>query len=135
MVIGRVDPNLGDGIYYAVSSNKVKRVADSLIDHGFFDYPWLGVEITNLTPEIVRTIGLETTNGVLVKGVMTNEPAEAAGVKVDDIIVGINEATVREVADLICYLGEYASQGEVVVLELLRGGEKLELSITVGKRP
>ena len=135
MVIGRVDPNLGDGIYYAVSSNKVRRVADSLIDHGSFDYPWLGVEIANLTPETVRARNLETVNGILVKGVITDTPAEAAGVKVNDIIVGINETAIGEVADLTCYLGEYVSQDEVVTLELIRDGTKLELSITVGKRP
>lgn len=135
MVIGRVDPTLGDGIYYAVSSNKVRRVADSLIDHGSFDYPWLGVEIANLTPETVRARGLETTNGVLVRGVITGTPAEAAGVKVDDIIVGIKGVAVREVADLTGYLGEYMSRGEVVKLELIRNGAKLELSFTVDKRP
>jgi S1-C subfamily serine protease len=135
MVIGRVDPTLGDGIYYAVSSNKAKRVADSLIDHGSFDYPWLGVEIANLTPETVRARGLETTNGVLVRGVITGTPAEAAGVKVDDIIVGIKGVAVREVADLTGYLGEYTSRGEVVKLEVIRNGAKLELSFTVDKRP
>jgi len=134
MVIGRVDPNLGDGIYYAVSSNKVKRVADSLNEQGCFDYPWLGVEIANLTPEVVRARKLETVNGILVKGVMTGEPAEAAGIEVDDIIVGINGTAIREVADLTCYLGEYVSPGEVVTLELIRDEAKLELSLMVGKR-
>ena len=135
MVIGRVDPNLGDGIYYAVSSNKLKRVAESLIDRGSFNYPWLGVEIANLIPETVRARKLETINGALVKGVITGEPAEAAGIKVDDIIVGIKGMAVREVADLTSYLGEYTSRDEVVTVELIRDGAKLELSVTVGKRP
>lgn len=135
MVIGRVDPNIGDGIYYAVSSNKVKRVVDSIIDHGYFDYPWLGVEVANLTPETARARNLETVNGALVKGVMAGNPAEAAGIRVDDIIVGINGAAVREIADLISYLGEYTSRGEVVIVELIRDGAKLELSATIGKRP
>jgi S1-C subfamily serine protease len=51
MVIARVNPDEGDGIYHAVSSNKIRRVTASLIDQGSFDYPWLGVEITNLTPK------------------------------------------------------------------------------------
>jgi len=135
MVIGRVDPNVGDGIYYAVSSNKLKKVADSIIDRGFFDYPWLGVKIANLTPETVRARNLDTTNGVLVKGVMSGDPAETAGIEVDDIILGINETAVRSVADLTSYLGEYTNRGEVATIELIRDGTKLELSVTVGKRP
>jgi len=135
MVIGRVDPNVGDGIYYAVSSNKLKKVADSIIDRGFFDYPWFGVKIANLTPETVRARNLDTTNGVLVKGVMSGDPAETAGIEVDDIILGINETAVRSVADLTSYLGEYTNRGEVATIELIRDGTKLELSVTIGKRP
>jgi len=135
MVIGRVDPTLGDGIYYAVSSNKVRRVADSIIDQGSFDYPWLGVEIANLNPETVRARNLETINGVLVKGVMAGDPAEVAGIKVDDIIVSIKGMAIWEVADLTSYLGEYMSRDEVVTIELIRDGTKLELSLKVGKHP
>ncbi|MFQ6121705.1 MAG: trypsin-like peptidase domain-containing protein [Dehalococcoidales bacterium] len=135
MVIARVDPREGDGIYHAVSSNKLKRVATFLIDQGFFDYPWLGVEIINLTPQVAQTRGLETINGALVKKVVADSPAEAAGIKVGDIIVAINGIAVGDVADLISYLGENTSPGEIVTIALIRDSAKLELSLTVGKRP
>jgi len=134
MVIARVDPKLGDGVYYAVSSNKVRRVALSLIERGSFDYPWLGVEIANLTPETARARNLETVNGVVVKTVIPVTPAEAAGIKVDDIIVAINGTLVQEVAELTCYLGEYASPDDEVTLALIRDGAKIELPVKVGKR-
>ena len=132
MVIARVEPDRGDGIYYAVSSNKVKRVATSLIEQGFFDYPWLGVEITNLTPQIVRDRGLETTNGALVKKVLTESPAKAAGILVDDIIVAIDGVTVRGIADLTSYLGEHKSPDELATISLIRGATELELSLKIG---
>lgn len=134
MVVARVDPELGDGVYYAISSNKIRRVALSLIDRGSFDYPWLGVEIANLTPETVRARKLETANGALVKKIIADSPAEVAGIKVNDVIVAIDEVTVREVADLACYLGEYKSLNEVVTLALVRDGAKLELSLEIGRQ-
>ncbi len=134
MVVARIDPKLGDGVYYAVSSNKVKRVALSLIERGSFDYPWLGVEITDLTPETAKTRNLETVNGALVKTVISATPAEAAGIKVDDIIVAINGTPVRNIADLTCYLGEHTSPGDEVTLTLLRDGTKIELPIKAAKR-
>jgi len=134
MVIARVNPNEGDGIYYAVSSNKVKRIATSLIDKGFFDYPWLGVEIADLAPQIVRARGLETANGVLVKKVLTGSPAVAAGIKVDDIIVAIDEMATRDTADLTSYLGEHKNPGELVSLTLIRDTTKLELSFKISTR-
>jgi len=134
MVIARVNPDEGDGIYYAASSNKIRRVAASLIDQGSFDYPWLGVEITNLTPQTAEDRELETTNGVLIKKVFADSPAKTVGIKVDDIIVAIDGIAVRDVADLTSYLGEYKSPDEVATLELIRDTTKMELSVEIGKR-
>ena len=134
MVIARIDPSVGEGAYFAASSNKLQRVTHSIIERGYFDYPWLGVEITNLTPEAARERNLETINGALVMTVITAAPAEAAGIKADDIIVAIDGAPVNEVADLTSYLGEHASPGDAVTITLIRYGLTVELPVTVGKR-
>ena len=134
VVIARIEPDEGDGIYYAVSSNKVKRVAASLIAQGSFDYPWLGVVITDLTPQIVQTKALETANGVLVTEIAANSPAEAAGIEAEDIIVAIDGVTIRDVATLTSYLGEHKSPGEIATITLIRDTTELELSLEIGKR-
>lgn len=134
MVIARIEPDEGDGIYYAVSSNKIKRVAASLIAQGSFDYPWLGVGIVNLTPQMVQTRDLATTNGVLVEKVLAESPAEAAGIEVDDIIMAIDGVATRDVTALTSYLGEHKNPGETATLTLIRDATKLELSLEIGKR-
>jgi len=135
MVIARIEPNEGDGIYYAVSSNKVKRVTASLIAQGSFDYPWLGVGIANLTPQMVQTRALETTNGVLVGEILAESPASAAGIEVDDIIMAFDGIPIRNVADLTSYLGEHKSPGEAATITLIRDTVQLELSLEVGQQP
>jgi 2-alkenal reductase len=134
MVNARIDPQQGDGVYYAVSSNKAKKVALSLIERGSFDYPWLGVEITNVTPLTAIARNLETVNGALVKTVIAGTPAATAGVMVDDIIIAINGTQVKDMAGLTCYLGEYTSYGDKVTLTMIRGWTQIELPLTVGKR-
>ena len=134
MVVARIKPEVGDGIYYAVSSNKLKRVAASLIAQGSFDYPWLGVGIMNLTPQMANTRALETANGVMVTELAANSPAEAAGIKVDDIIVAIDGVPIRDVATLTSYLGEHKSPGETATLTVIRDTTELELSLEMGKR-
>ena len=109
-------------------------MVDSLITQGSFDYPWLGVGITNLTPEMVQTRSLETARGVLVQGVIAESPAEEAGVEADDIIVAIDGVAIRDVAALTSYLGEFKSPGETTTLTLTRDNVELELSIETGKR-
>jgi len=134
MVTARIDPNLGDGIYWAVASNKVKRVAAAIIERGSFAYPWVGVSIIDLTPQTVQEKSLETVNGVLVADVFSDGPASAAGIQSGDIIVAIDEVSVRDTADLTSYLGEYKSPGDTTVLNILRGTTKIEISVTVGTR-
>jgi S1-C subfamily serine protease len=135
IVIARVNPNEGDGIYYAVAANKVKRVTAALIAQGSFDYPWIGVEIASLTPQIVEDRALETISGILVAGVFNDSPAEAAGIEVDDIIISIDDMPVGDSADLTSYLGEFKSPGDVAKIEVIRGTNELELFIEIGNRP
>jgi serine protease Do len=134
MVTARIDPVAGDGVYWAVSSNKASRVASSLIERGSFDYPWLGVEIANLTPKEAIAENLETVNGLVVKTVMPATPAASAGVTAGDIIVAIDGTEVRDIGELVSYLGEYASYGDEVTLTVRRYGAEIELTLTVGKR-
>ena len=134
LVIARVGPEEGDGIYYAVSSNKVRRVADFIIAQGYFDYPWLGVSISDLTPQQVQDMGLESINGVLVSQIVPDSPAEIADVQTDDIIIAIDGAEINNVAMLTSYLGEHLSPGEPTTLKVIRDTVTLEIAIEVGLR-
>ena len=134
LVIARVEPVEGDGIYYAVSSNKLKRVADSIIANGYFVYPWLGIDISDLTPQQVQDMDLESINGVLVNRVVTNSPADTAGVQVDDIIIAVDGTELGNLAVLTSYLGEYTSPGESATLTVVRGTDTIDLPLEVGQR-
>jgi len=134
MVVARINPEQGDGIYHAVSSNKLKKVTTSLINQGTFDYPWLGIRVTNLTTQEARDRGLDTVNGVLVNSPIAGGPAETAGIKVDDIILAIDGKEIRNVAELISYLGEHKSPDEETTITLTRDNTILELSLSMGKQ-
>ncbi|MFC1962135.1 S1C family serine protease [Chloroflexota bacterium] len=135
LVIARILPNEGDGIYYAVSANKLKKVAASLIATGSFAYPWIGVNVSDLTPQLVQKRGLDSIYGVLVQSIFVDSPAVASGIINGDIITEIDGSVVRNIADLTSYLGEHKITGEETVLQISRADSKFELSLTVGKRP
>ncbi len=130
----RIDPTQGDGISWAISSNKVKRVADSIIANGNFPYPYLGINLSDLTPLQVTQKGLPSSNGALVT-IINGGPAAAAGVQTGDIIVSIDGVPINSIADLTCYLGEYKSPGDTSTLELQRGSGKIKVVVTIGLRP
>ncbi len=135
LVVARINPGEGDGINYAISSNKVKRVATALIERGVFNYPWLGIGGSDLTPRMVKDRGLASIHGVLVGDVTDGGPASTAGVMVDDIILAIDETSIRNKADLTSYLGEFKSPGEPAILQISRGGATLKITVQLGTAP
>ncbi|MCH8863987.1 MAG: trypsin-like peptidase domain-containing protein [Chloroflexi bacterium] len=135
LVIARISPLEGDGVYYAVSANKFRRVADAIIAEGSFDYPWFGVAISDLTPQMVSEMNLETIDGTLVASVMEDGPADVAGVQVNDIILSVDGIPIASVADLVSYLGEMKTPGDQATLGIRRDTTEIELSLEIGKRP
>lgn len=134
MVVARIGPELGDGINYAVSSNKLSRVSKALISDGTFEYPWLGIVAIDLTPQAARDRGLSSINGVLVDEVAPGSPAEAEGVEVDDIIISLDGQEIRTLAELSSFLGEFTSPDQAVSIVLMRNGVSLELTVVIGRR-
>jgi S1-C subfamily serine protease len=134
IIIARVEPELGDGISYAVSANKVRRVAGAIIELGEYDYPWLGVVVSDITPLSAELMGRESVHGVVVDQVNSGSPAEHAGVRGGDIIITIDGFTVTEVAALVSYVGEYTGPGDSVVLTVIRGDTEIELTVILGNR-
>lgn len=137
------------GVGFAIPSNTVRRVADSIIATGSYTHPYLGVSGMDVSPALAEAMGLSEAKGFLVMSVVPNEPADRAGVRGGnrtevvegvsvtlggDVIVGVDSVVVRKLVDMVSYL-ENKKPGDVVVLKVLRAGTVLGLSLTLGKRP
>ena len=118
------------GICFAVAINTAKFVAAQLIAHGRIRRGRIGVagQHVPLLRLAVRAHGLEAKSGVLVTGVESGSPAERAGLKQGDIIVGFAGHMVRGIDDLHRLLATDRI-GTPAVVALLRGADKLELPI------
>ena len=76
------------GIGFAIPSDMAKTVMDSIIKHGKVIRGWLGVSIQNLTPELAKSLGIKETEGALISGVESGSPADKAGLKRGDLVIG-----------------------------------------------
>lgn len=70
----------------------------------------------------------------MVMGVDPNGPGAAAGVRQGDVVVYWNEERIRDVRTLLRALGP-DSVGQTAKLSLQRGGEPLEVTLTIAARP
>jgi serine protease Do len=139
------------GVGFAIPSNTVNKVVPSLIGSGVYQHPWLGISGTDITPEIARVLGLDEAKGFLVTDITSGSPADKAGIrggyKIDDIdgmevrlggdiVIGIDNNTVRKIDDILSYLEREKKAGDDVQLSVLRDGKLLQtLPTTLAIRP
>ncbi len=139
------------GVGLAVPINLAKLIVPSLIADGRYDYPFLGIRGFSLIPDIAIAMNLPAnTRGALVNAVTADSAASRAGLLASDdvavisgvevpiggdIIVGIDGSPISNMDDLIAYLVEHTRPGDTAEFTVLRDGEEIQLSVTIGKRP
>lgn len=124
----------GQGIGFAIPSNTVRRVFESIRDYGRFIRPWFGAYMRSLTPQLVRQLDLPEPGGVLVLLVYDGSPAEKGGLKVDDVILEFNGKQVRDLIDLRNRVAEL-DIGQKVTMKVWRRGKVLDLQTEVSAEP
>jgi len=126
-------PN-GQGIGFAVASNLAKNLLPQLETKGAVTRGYLGVSVQAITPELAKSLNLKETKGALVADVTKGSPAEAAGVKRGDVIVGFDGKEVAEVGNLPALVAA-APIDKSAPLKVVRNGSEQILSVKVGRMP
>lgn len=122
------------GIGFAVPSNMAERVMNSLISQGKVIRGWLGVSIQDVSETMASAMGLKEPSGALVGDVMPDSPAEKAGMKSGDVIVGLSGQTIANTAELRNAIAATAP-GTKVKLDIIRDDNKQEVSVALGEQP
>ncbi|TAN39191.1 MAG: PDZ domain-containing protein [Verrucomicrobia bacterium] len=139
------------GIGFAVPANLAMRVAGQLIDRGHVERPWLGIQMRDLaedetanhTTHTWRGVAGRATaepvvatpkTGVLVAEVIENGPAEKIGMRMGDVITGVDGQPVSAAHDVqkIVWM---RGVGEALRVEILRGGQKKVLMVVTERMP
>ncbi|WP_096176589.1 Do family serine endopeptidase [Cohaesibacter sp. ES.047] len=119
------------GLGFAIPSSIAGKVVDQLQTYGETRRGWLGIRIQQISDDLAEGLGLGEASGVLVSWVNEDGPAEVAGLKPGDVIVGYNGQAIKEVRDLTRSVADTAV-GETAKVEILRKGEAMEILVVVG---
>jgi len=138
------------GVGFAIPSYLIQKVVPSIITTGEYQHPYLGVSGTDIDSDIAEIMNLKNTTGFLVIQVTSGSPAEKAGIRggailteIDgrevelggDVIVGIDDKSIRKIDDLLSYLDREKKVGENVTLTIIRNGQVQEIVLTLAARP
>jgi len=127
--IGTANSNPGMG--FAIPINTVRSVADQLLKYGEVRRGRLGITFNEPTPALIRNLKLSasTASPVIVK-VDKGSPAEAAGLRVGDVVSEFAGTSVRDTADLHNRMA-LLSAGAVADLIVVRRGKPMVIRATI----
>ncbi|GAB1235063.1 Do family serine endopeptidase [Ferrigenium sp. UT5] len=128
-------PNGGSlGIGFAIPVSTAKKVMEQIIQNGSVTRGWIGVAVQDMTPELAESFKLNDAQGVLISEIMRGSPADKAGIKPGDILIGIGDNTMIDSASMLEIISALPP-GNPVALRLLRNQGEVVVQVKVGKRP
>jgi len=118
------------GIGFAIPSQIAKGTVETLIKDGKVRHAYMGVGITDVTPENAKFFHLNEASGAVITQVEPDSPGARAGLKVGDVITEVNGQKVSDAGHLQVLIGQN-SPGTKVNLEIMRDGKQMSLPVTV----
>jgi serine protease Do len=130
-----ISPSAGSvGLGFAIPSNVSRFVVEQLRTYGWVRPGWIGVKLQQVTPEDAVALGMARPEGSIVSWVLPNGPAKRAGLAIGDVILRFAGSTPSDERALLRDIA-HTPGGNTVLLVVRRGGEELNIPITVETWP
>jgi serine protease Do len=118
------------GMGFAIPTQIVHPTVDELIRDGKVSHGYMGISITDVTPENAKFFDLKDANGALVSQVGPDSPAAKAGLKIGDVITELNGKKIPDAGELQMEVG-LMHPGTTIKLGLIRDGKSMSLPVTL----
>ncbi|PSR16840.1 serine protease [filamentous cyanobacterium CCP3] len=131
------------GLGFAIPIETAKRIADQLFATGEVQHPFLGIQMVELSAEMVERINEEQQlnlkleddePGVLIVGVLPDSPAQAAGLEIGDVIRSIEGTPVESPPDVQARV-EASAIGDTLNLDIHRDGRDQTIAVKPAALP
>ena len=123
-----------EGLGFAIPCGVVQVVYDQLRKYGHLHRPEIGVQLQSISPEMALGLKLPRNYGVIISDVVPGGPAEAAGVRIGDILISVDTRS----ADNLPYVAFHMlsrNAGEKIHFEVMRGTMQMGFDITLKEHP
>jgi serine protease Do len=118
------------GMGFAIPTQIVKPTIDALIAHGKVMHGYMGIGISDVTPENSKFFDLSKSTGALVTQVEPDSPAANAGLKTGDVITALDGKTVNDSGELQVEVGQ-RQPGSTIKLHVIRDGKNTTIPVTL----
>jgi serine protease Do len=118
------------GMGFAIPTQIVRPTVDALIRDGKVSHGYMGIGITDVTPENSKFFDVSDASGAVVTQVEPDSPAAKAGLKVGDVITELNGQKVSDAGQLQVEVGETRPETKIK-LHVLRDGKSVDIPVTL----
>src|SRR6266481_2910919 len=119
-----------EGVGFAIPSNLVSSICRQIRAEHHVHHHQVGISVRAITPALAQALNLSTEDGVLIEDVTPQSPADAAGLKVGDIVVAVHGRSISNVRQLALNMYSYAV-GDKAEIDVLREEKKLSFAVPV----
>ncbi len=118
------------GMGFAIPTQIVRPTVETLIKYGKVSHGYMGIGISDVTPENSKFFDLKKAEGAVVTQVEPNSPGARAGLKTGDVITALDGHTVGDAGELQVAVGQ-KQPGATVKLEVIRDGKEINVPVTL----
>ena len=123
-----------EGLGYAISSNTARPIIEELIQKGYVVRGWLGVSLSTVNELLVMRYNLSVDTGAFIGEVVSNSPADRAGLQMADVIVKANGEEIVTAEDLIRVI-HAIEIGQEMKITYWRGSTQHTTAAVIVERP
>lgn len=134
----KISQNGVEGLGFAIPSKDALPIVNQLIEKGKVNRPYLGVSLADISqiPEMyLESLPSKVETGTMVTTIAPNTAAAKAGLKKQDVIVGINGEKVDKASDLRRYMYTHLKSGDKAKLKIYRDGKQISVEVTLTENP
>jgi serine protease Do len=121
------------GLGFAIPSNDAKFILNQVLQYGRPRLGWIGVRVQTVTPRMAEVLQFKEPSGAIIANVAENSPAAEAGLKIGEIVVGVEGKRVVDYRTLDQTVAR--STGETIPLRIWSGGKTRVASVSVREYP
>jgi serine protease Do len=122
------------GMGFAIPINTVKKIAQEILQNGRVSRRWIGISGIDVNPQLARRYNLQTESGFLIAEVIPRSPADYAGLRNGDVIVGAGGTEVKHTKDLLLEISK-VNVGGKMTLDVNRMGRKGTFEVSPTEAP
>jgi serine protease Do len=118
------------GMGFAIPAQIAQPTVDALIRNGKVEHGFIGISISDVTPDNAKFFNMNHPTGALVSQVEPNSPGAKAGLKIGDVITQLDGKNVADAGELQVEVGQ-KHPGETIQLDVMRDGKSMNIPVTL----